>query len=108
MLAPSSGIPRRWNVADSAEVYAVRAWGSGYFSIGDNGNIAVTPAGPQGGTIDMKELTGGSDFHLSASVGASVHPAAAPDAKALVERAFQRMLEARGAGGDRILVEAEA
>jgi len=59
-------------------------------------------------TIDLKELTGGADLRLSASVGVSVHPGAAQDAKTLVERAFQRMLEARGAGGDRILVETGA
>jgi len=55
MLAPS-GIPRRWTVADSAETYAVRAWGGSYFSINENGNVSVTPAGPTLGAIDMKDL----------------------------------------------------
>ena len=40
------GIPRRWAVADSAEMYAVRAWGGGYFAINDAGNVSVTPDGP--------------------------------------------------------------
>ena len=31
MPAPA-GLPRRWTVADSAEMYAVRAWGGGYFA----------------------------------------------------------------------------
>jgi len=43
----SSGtIPRRWSVADSREVYAVRQWGGRYFDVNDNGNLVVYPAGP--------------------------------------------------------------
>ena len=53
-----NGIPRRWAVADSAEIYAVRAWGGGYFGINDAGNVSVTPDGPTSSPIDMKELIG--------------------------------------------------
>jgi len=55
-MAATLGIPRRWGVADSAEMYAVRAWGGGYFSINDAGNVCVTPDGPASQPIDMKEL----------------------------------------------------
>src|SRR5215468_10041446 len=55
MPAPA-GIPRRWSVADSAEMYAVRSWGGGYFGINDAGNVSVTPDGPMSPPIDMKEL----------------------------------------------------
>ncbi len=55
MPAPA-GIPRRWSVADSTETYAVRAWGGGYFTINDAGNVAVTPSGNPLSQIDMKEL----------------------------------------------------
>ncbi|HZS39378.1 MAG TPA: biosynthetic arginine decarboxylase [Polyangia bacterium] len=55
MPAPA-GIPRRWTVADSAETYAVRSWGGGYFTINDAGNVAVTPNGVTSSPIDMKEL----------------------------------------------------
>src|SRR5579871_343604 len=55
-MAAPAGLPRRWSVADSAEMYNVRAWGGGYFTINEAGNCAVTPAGPQSPAIDMKEL----------------------------------------------------
>jgi len=55
-MSVTQGMPRRWTVADSAETYAVRAWGGGYFSINDAGNVSVTPHGPTGGAIDLKEL----------------------------------------------------
>ncbi len=32
---------RPWTVADSAELYQVRPWGQGYFSIGDDGNLQL-------------------------------------------------------------------
>src|SRR3954471_22600064 len=55
-MAATLGIPRRWGVADSAEIYAVRAWGGGYFTINDAGNMSATPDGPASQPIDMKEL----------------------------------------------------
>jgi arginine decarboxylase len=55
-MAAPAGIPRRWTVADSAETYAVRSWGGGYFTINDAGNVAITPNGPTSAPIDMKEL----------------------------------------------------
>src|SRR5438105_4126688 len=55
-MAATLGIPRRWAVADSAEIYAVRAWGGGYFAINEAGNVSVTPDGPTSQPIDMKEL----------------------------------------------------
>src|SRR5437879_5947971 len=55
-MAATLGIPRRWSVADSAEIYAVRAWGGGYFGINEAGNVSVTPDGPASSPIDMKEL----------------------------------------------------
>jgi diguanylate cyclase (GGDEF)-like protein len=55
--------------------------------------------------IDVKQVTGSDAISLTGSVGVSSHPAPAADAKSLVTRAFERMWEARNAGGDRILVE---
>jgi len=55
--------------------------------------------------IDVKQVTGSDAISLTGSVGVSTHPAPAVDARALVARAFERMWEARSAGGDRILVE---
>ncbi len=55
-MAQAAGIPRRWTVADSAEVYNVRAWGGNYFGVTEQGTVAATPNGLTGASIDMKEL----------------------------------------------------
>ncbi len=55
--------------------------------------------------IDVRKVTGSDTISLTGSVGVSSHPAPAADARSLVARAFERMWEARNAGGDRILVE---
>jgi arginine decarboxylase len=47
---------RAWTVKDSLELYNVAGWGRGFFSINEGGNVEVTPAGPGGGRIDLKEL----------------------------------------------------
>ncbi len=51
---------RRWGVQDSAEHYLINAWGAPYFSVGQNGNLAVNPRGKPsaegGGVIDLKAL----------------------------------------------------
>lgn len=33
----------RWTVEDSADLYQIREWGAGYFSISDGGDVVVTP-----------------------------------------------------------------
>jgi diguanylate cyclase len=58
--------------------------------------------------IDVKQVTGSDAISLTGSVGVSVHPSPSADAKALVTRAFERMWEARNAGGDRVNVEDSA
>ncbi|RUO39245.1 arginine decarboxylase [Pseudidiomarina aestuarii] len=46
-----------WTIDDAEELYGVRRWGAGYFSIGDNGNIQIAPNHrlPEV-TIDMQEV----------------------------------------------------
>ncbi|MCG8417094.1 MAG: biosynthetic arginine decarboxylase [Proteobacteria bacterium] len=46
----------RWSIADAQETYHIPRWGSGYISIGQNGNLLVTPRGPEDGSIDLKAL----------------------------------------------------
>jgi len=58
--------------------------------------------------IDLRPVTGSDAISLTGSVGASVHPTPAADAKTLVGRAFERMWEARNEGGDRVRVEGDA
>ena len=47
---------KRWTVADSLETYAIRNWGEGYFSIGDNGQMLCHPTREPAAGIDMKAL----------------------------------------------------
>jgi arginine decarboxylase len=55
-MSSTAGIPRKWTVGDSAEMYGVRYWGNNYFSINDAGNVQAHPAGPENGKIDLKDL----------------------------------------------------
>jgi arginine decarboxylase len=55
-MSSTGGIPRKWTVADSAEIYGVKYWGNNYFSINEAGNVQAHPAGPENGRIDLKEL----------------------------------------------------
>ncbi len=47
---------RGWTVRDSAELYAVGAWGAGFFGVNDQGHVEVRPRGPAGAGIDLLEL----------------------------------------------------
>lgn len=47
---------QRWTVADSTDVYAIRNWSNGYFSIGENGHMLVHPEGEGSSCVDIKEL----------------------------------------------------
>ncbi|HYP12746.1 MAG TPA: arginine decarboxylase, partial [Bryobacteraceae bacterium] len=46
----------RWTVSDAKELYDVPAWGKGYFSVGENGNLWVHPSKEAQRRIDLKEL----------------------------------------------------
>ncbi len=48
--------PRKWTLADSAETYQIRAWGSPFFGINEKGHVVVHPDGPEGPQADLKEL----------------------------------------------------
>ena len=56
MSSSSGGIPRKWTIADSAEIYGVKSWGNNYFSVNESGNVQAHPAGSDNGKIDLKEL----------------------------------------------------
>ncbi|MBM2884208.1 arginine decarboxylase [Chromobacterium phragmitis] len=45
-----------WSVADSRSLYGIRHWGAGYFDVGDNGNIVVSPNARQHKEIDLYRL----------------------------------------------------
>ena len=52
----STNSPQRWTIADSLETYAIRQWGAGYLGINEKGNVCCHPDGPQGASMDLKEL----------------------------------------------------
>ena len=46
---------RKWRIDDSAELYNINGWGLKYFSINENGHVAVTPK--EGlASVDLKEV----------------------------------------------------
>lgn len=48
-----------WRVEDSTELYGIRTWGSGYFSVTEKGEVAVCPHGPRGPKISLLEIIAG-------------------------------------------------
>jgi len=47
---------RSWTTKDSAALYNVAGWSSGYFGINEAGHVEVTPTGPEGPKLDLYEL----------------------------------------------------
>ena len=47
---------RAWTTKDSASLYNVAGWSSGYFGINDAGHVEVTPSGPGGPCVDLHDL----------------------------------------------------
>ncbi len=45
-----------WNTERSRSLYGIENWGAGYFDINQEGNISVTPDGPEGPKIDLYKL----------------------------------------------------
>jgi arginine decarboxylase len=46
----------KWKIADAAEMYGIRNWGKGYFSINKAGHVTVLPNKDPDESIDLKEL----------------------------------------------------
>ncbi len=45
-----------WSIEQSKQLYAIRQWGSGYFSINDHGHVCVTPRLDCATEIDLYEI----------------------------------------------------
>ena len=62
-MAQQNTAPHRghasWGVADALELYNLPAWGSGYFSINETGNVVVRPDGTTAHEIDLLEVVQG-------------------------------------------------
>jgi arginine decarboxylase len=57
-LAPTNG-SLGWDAEDSAQLYQVGAWGSGYFAVNEAGNVVVRPDQQPGREIDLHEIVEG-------------------------------------------------
>ena len=49
-------IPKRWTIRDTEALYRVREWGQKYFSINNEGHVAVHPTQDPAVQIDLKKL----------------------------------------------------
>src|SRR5688572_27017560 len=47
---------RHWTPKDSARLYGIQNWGQGYFSVNDDGHVAVHPHQNPAQSIDLKRL----------------------------------------------------
>ena len=47
---------RAWSTADAARLYGIQQWGSGYFSVNDDGHVAVHPTQDPAVAVDLKKL----------------------------------------------------
>jgi arginine decarboxylase len=46
----------KWKIQDAMEMYGIRNWGKGYFSINERGHVTVHPTKADKPSIDLKEL----------------------------------------------------
>lgn len=49
-------IQEEWNSGESAKLYGIDTWGSGYFRINKKGNVCITPQGKLGPQVDLLQL----------------------------------------------------
>jgi arginine decarboxylase len=50
-------IHEKWDLTKARETYGVEAWGNGYFSISDEGEVCVTPSGePDGPKVSLMQV----------------------------------------------------
>ena len=47
---------RTWTIKDSAELYNISGWSSGYFRINEAGHVEATPLGNEGPSVDIYDL----------------------------------------------------
>src|SRR5437763_519936 len=53
---PPAAPPKPWTIADSTRLYNIHQWGSGYFSINEEGHVAVHPTQDANLKVDLKTL----------------------------------------------------
>ena len=50
---------KRWSTDDSAELYGINRWSSGYFGVSDAAEVVVHPQGPQGPSASLMDVARG-------------------------------------------------
>ncbi|MDR2850747.1 MAG: biosynthetic arginine decarboxylase [Desulfovibrio sp.] len=50
---------QQWCIEDSIELYGIRNWGAGYFTISEAGEVVICPQGPKGPQISILEVIAG-------------------------------------------------
>lgn len=49
----------KWSVGQSTELYGIESWGADYFSISEQGEVQVHPAGPDGPSVSLFDVAKG-------------------------------------------------
>jgi arginine decarboxylase len=57
-VAPMASVASsaRWTTQDAAALYLIDRWGGGYFGVSPDGKMTVTPVGPRGHSIALKDV----------------------------------------------------
>src|SRR5262245_13950039 len=55
-LASPPAPPKPWALTDSTKLYGIHQWGQGYFSINEEGHVAVHPTQDPNLKVDLKKL----------------------------------------------------
>src|ERR1043166_8161442 len=53
---PDANGKRAWSIRESERLYGISQWGQGYFSINEDGHVAVHPLQNPALAIDLKKL----------------------------------------------------
>ncbi len=53
---PPMELMDKWKIQDAMDLYGIRNWGKGYFSINDRGHVTIHPTKGDKPAIDLKEL----------------------------------------------------
>lgn len=51
-------ISKKWSIEDAIEIYNIDGWGSGYFSVNEEGNLTMLPDGQGGPSIEIMDVVG--------------------------------------------------
>ena len=88
-----------WTVRDSEELYSVRNWGAGFFTVNDQGHVEVRPRADGGPGIDLLDLVRTSNGAACARRCWCASPTSWPAASRGLAGAFDRAIAEYGYKG---------